>query len=247
MSDEWFRETFGAHYLSLYAHRDEREAVQTVRLLENVLALPPGARVLDAPCGAGRHARQFLSHGFKIFALDLSWDLLHAARRNSPPPAPHYMRADLRAIPARDASFDAVVNLFSSFGYLETDEDNLQVLKELSRVCRAGGHVVLDFFNATWVRKHLLPQTQRQTPEGWNVLEQRQICGTPPRVEKLVTVRAQTGQQFQIRESVRLFTAEELRELMNQASLRLVRQLGDYHGSDLSPSSPRVILVGEKE
>jgi SAM-dependent methyltransferase len=243
---EWFREAFQAHYLSLYAHRDEQEAARTVELLTATLKLAPGSRVLDAPCGAGRHARQFRARGYRIFALDLSWDLLRNARRENVPAHPFYLRGDLRAIPLKSNAFDLVVNLFSSFGYLERDEQNLHVLQELARVCRPGGHVVLDFLNDANVRAQLKAESTRTTANGWSVHERRRICGTPPRVEKLATIRSASGEERQLRESVRLFSPQELRKLMAQSGLRIVTEFGDYAGSPFTAASPRILLIGMK-
>lgn len=255
---EWFREAFRGHYLSLYAHRDEEEARQTVALITGVLALRPGTRVLDAPCGAGRHARGFAWLGFRTTAMDLSTDLLHAARQadgdSRPPgvpagrplPSPDYVRADLRALPFPARHFDLVTNLFSSFGYLATDAENFGVLEELARVCRPGGHVVIDFFNAGLVRASLEPESLRRTAAGWLVRERREIRGEPPRVEKHIRIESAGGQMQEIRESVRLYTREELEQMLARAGVPVVRRFGDYAGSPLTGLSPRVILFGRR-
>lgn len=254
---EWFQEAFQAEYLSLYAHRDEQEAQQTVALLAGVLALRPGMQVLDAPCGAGRHARMFARLGCRVTGLDLSADLLASAteadrerddlrRRRLELAPPRYVRADLRALPFPDRRFDLVTNLFSSFGYFATDEENFVALAQLARVCRQGGHLVMDFFNAARVRSDLRPESERRTEAGWLVRESRRIAGDPPRVEKTICIETGDGRTKEFRESVRLFEPAELERMMKAAGVTVERRFGDYEGNPLRPDSPRVLLLGRR-
>jgi SAM-dependent methyltransferase len=245
---EWFRDAFGAHYLSVYAHRDEEEAAAMVDLILRTLSPPPAATVLDAPCGAGRHTREFARRGLWPVGMDLSRDLLEAAKAAEGATAMRcrYIRADLRSLPFPDKHFAVVANLFSSFGYFHDDHENAQVMRELARVCEAGAHVVVDYMNETRVRATLEPRTERITPDGWAVTEQRSISGQPPRVEKILTVRSDTGESRCLRESVRLYRREELHRILRDAGLIITREFGDYSGGGWHAASERLILVARK-
>ncbi|MCX7717840.1 MAG: class I SAM-dependent methyltransferase [Candidatus Sumerlaeaceae bacterium] len=245
---EWFRDAFGAHYLSLYAHRDEEEAAAMVDLIMRTVQPPPAARVLDAPCGAGRHTRQFARRGLRPAGIDLSRDLLDAATEAQIAAGTdaQYVRADLRTLPFPAGQFTVVANLFSSFGYFIDEWENLQVVRELIRVCVPGGHVVLDYMNEPFVRASLEPLTERTTPDGWQVTERRMIGGQPPRVEKIITVRSDTGESRCVRESVRLYTRQELRNLLRDAGLTILYEFGDYGGGPWLTDSERLILIGCK-
>ncbi|MBX7246603.1 MAG: class I SAM-dependent methyltransferase [Candidatus Sumerlaeaceae bacterium] len=239
---EWYREAFGVQYQNLYAHRDEGEARQTVELISSVTGIGPGMKVLDAPCGAGRHSRAFCRRGYRVFSLDLSRELLEAGYSQGGEGLPTYMRADLRSIPVAGGTFSLVVNLFSSFGYFESDEENMSVLGEFARVCSPGGWVVLDFLNSARVRNELSPRTERLTPEGWRVVEQRAIRGEKPRVEKSVKVVDGAGKSMEWSESVRLFTPGELAEGLAAFGWKVHFMAGDYMGQPLEQNSPRAIL-----
>lgn len=243
----WYHEAFGAHYLSLYSHRDEAEARETVDLIMDRVDLPAGGRVLDAPCGAGRHAREFAARGMGVIALDLSAHLLGAAASH---PAgcrnPDYLLADLRHIPVAGKTFDLVVNLFSSFGYFKTDDENMSVLKELARVCRPGGCVVVDTMNPSHVRRYTQPYSERHTADGWLVREHRSIGGTPTRVEKRIEVVPCHGRTEEWIESVRLFEPEELLDGARGAGLNAAEIFGDYTGKPWTSDSPRFILMAER-
>src|SRR4051794_735227 len=152
---EWFEEWFGEEYLQLYPHRDLAEAERAVALILDRVGFAPGWRVLDVACGAGRHARAFETAGARCFGLDLSAALLRAARGVTGAPL---VRADMRALPVRDASMDLTVNLFTSFGYFERDAEHAAALGEMVATLRPGGWFVIDFLNAPSVRARLVPR-----------------------------------------------------------------------------------------
>ncbi len=244
---EWFHETFDELYLKLYAHRDDEEASRMVRWLTQELDLKPGELVLDAPCGAGRHSRAFARKGFRVVGLDLSNDLLTAARATTPLGENLvWVRADLRWLPISTASCDLVANIFSSFGYFLEEAENLRVVKELVRVLRPQGHFVLDFMNALHVRANLLPYSERTTNDGWHLREWRQIVGSPPRVEKVVSITFPDGTERTLRESVRLYERWELEALLTSFGITNLRVFGHYDGSAWQQDSPRTILLGQK-
>lgn len=244
---EWFRETFEEEYLELYAHRDEEEAERTVSWLCTELGFQQGKSVLDSPCGGGRHSRAFSRRGFLTVGIDLSRDLLHHARiEHGPSERLLYVRGDLRALPVASNAFDLVTNLFSSFGYFETEEENMLALSELVRATRRGGWLVIDFMNEPHVRANLVERTERVTPDGWEVTEERRITGQPPRIEKHGKIRFPSGKVRQFYESVRLYTPEELSKAMQRMGLVNIRLFGDYAGTPYSSAAPRAIFIGQK-
>lgn len=244
---DWFASAFEEEYVQLYAHRDDKEAEQTVGWLIDELELRPGQMILDAPCGAGRHVRAFARRGFCVVGVDLSSELLALAKKRSMAEAcVHWMRADVRRVGLRSAAFDVVVNLFSSFGYFFEESENWTALKELIRTLRIGGWLVLDFMNAPHVRKHLRSFSERMTSAGWLVREWRSISGDPPRVAKRTRITFPDQTEKELFESVRLYEPEELHEALVDAGLVELRRFGMYSGEPWSESSPRVIFVGRK-
>src|SRR6478752_2263874 len=141
---DWWKSYFDAQYLLEYEPifdlaRDRREVA---RLME-ILALPSGARVLDVPCGQGRHAHLLAEAGFRVDGLDYSADLLKRARERGTGPTLRYTRGDMRKLPARwTGRFDAVVNLFTSFGFFTSPADDALVMSEFARMLRPGGALV---------------------------------------------------------------------------------------------------------
>jgi len=152
--------------------------------------------VLDVGCGAGRHARALAAAGARPVGLDLSGALLRRARAAGVP----LVRADMRQLPIRPRSMDLVVNLFTSFGYFESDEDHARVLRGIADTLAGGGWFALDFLNADTVRDGLVPEEVQELGVG-QVRITRALDDGGRRVVK--TIQVPDGRRFV--ERVRLF------------------------------------------
>lgn len=194
--------------------------------------------MLDVGCGAGRHARALAAAGARPVGLDLSRALLRRAREAGVP----LVRADMRRLPVRSRSMDLAVNLFTSFGYFERDEDHAQVLLGIADTLCAGGWFAMDFLNSDTVRQGLVP-TEEQALGGGLVRITRELSDGGRRVLKTITVP--DGRRFV--ERVRLFQAEELVAMLLAAGLVVRGRYGDYDGGPLRSGAPRTILLSRRE
>jgi SAM-dependent methyltransferase len=234
---EWFEEWFGEEYLRLYPHRDQAEADRAVALILDQVGFCPGWRVLDVACGAGRHARAFEAAGARCVGLDLSATLLRVAQRVTGAPL---VRADMRALPIRPGAMDLTVNLFTSFGYFEHDEEHVTALREMVGTLRPGGWFVIDFLNASAVRAGLVARETQRIGERdvavarWVSDDGRYICKT---------IEVPGGSRFV--ERVRLFEPDEMVAMLAASGVRLRHGFGNYDASPLQPDSPRTILLGQ--
>jgi SAM-dependent methyltransferase len=236
---DWFEEWFGEDYLRIYQHRDETEAEKVIDLIAEFLKVREIHSVLDLGCGAGRHSRALCERWWTV-GLDLSSALLRIARQEMPD-AP-YVRADMRDLPFAPGSFDLVVNLFTSFGYFEDDQENERVLMRVHEVLRAGGILVVDFLNAGEVRKSLVPYDER-VKNGVTIEQKRSISPDNRFVEKTITLRERGREYF---ERVRLLTARDLARMLDVAGFDVGRLVGDYSGRPWSETSPRTIVFGRR-
>src|SRR5579884_2342104 len=135
-SANWWADYFDAQYLLEYEplFSLERDRHEVTRLMD-VLGLPSGARVLDVPCGQGRHAHLLAEAGWDVGGLDYSRDLLARARARGTGRTLRYTRGDMRSLPAKwSERFDAVLNLFTSFGFFVDPNDDRRVVAEFARV-----------------------------------------------------------------------------------------------------------------
>jgi SAM-dependent methyltransferase len=235
---EWFEEWFGEEYLALYPHRDEVDAAHLVRLLGRLVGWGPGWRVLDICCGPGRHARALDDAGLAVTGLDLSAALLRKAREATAAPL---VRADIRALPLRPRSMDAGLNLFTSFGYFDTDEEHAATLAGMVGTVRRGGWFVLDFLNAELVASRIAEgEGSVEAGEGGTRLRRFRTPGGRHVVKEILLA---DGRRFQ--ERVRLFGAGELGAMLAEAGAVVRHCFGDYDGGPRHARSPRTLLVAE--
>lgn len=252
----WYQHWFAdALYMELYAHRDAEEARQAVDLFESVTATDtdaphlrdsvPGhhSSVLDLACGTGRHAFELARRGYHVTAADLSPTLLAAAARKTQRfgPTLRLVRNDMRRLPFRLA-FDAVLQLFTAFGYFHDDRENEDVIAEVSRVLRPGGWYMLDFLNATALPATLAPYSETEAAHA-RITQERRIANG--RVEKRIRI-VQHGTTREYVESVRLFTLEDFRAMFQRHALSLVDVRGDYAGAAYGEDSPRCIMFARR-
>jgi len=215
---DWFKD---ANYLVVYEHRDTEEAHQMMELIEQELGHHPNRRVLDLGCGSGRHSIAFAKRGYKdVVGVDLSPTLLERAEQQAKEKGVEvrFVRSDMREIEWL-GEFDLVVNLFTSFGYFETSEQNERVIQAVGTALKPGGHFVLDFLNAPWLRKHLVAHDDRMLPTGERLEQTRWI--EEGRVEKRILLR-KGEEAHEYVESVRLFELADFRRMFEQAGLELL-------------------------
>lgn len=234
----WYEDWFGEDYLQLYPHRDEEDAARLIDLVESRVPLF-GKKLLDLACGPGRHSAQLIDRGAGVTGIDLSAVLLEGAKNVNGMGA---VRGDMRFLPFPRSVFDGVVNLFTSFGYFEEDDEHLRVLKEVARVLRPDGDFVLDFLNAAATVARIVPR--ETTAMGSETVDvKRTVTGGGRFVEKEIT-RLSDGRIF--RERVRLFSPAELTALVESAGMKVKSVAGDYLGAELSEESNRTIIFAAK-
>jgi len=237
---DWHEQAFGGLYPIVYAHRDVALAAREAAFAAECLALTPADCVLDLGCGGGRH----LVHtggtvGFAV-GLDFSEALLALAPRTLA-----LVRADMRALPFGE-TFDAAVSFFTSFGYFSREEDNEAAVAELARTLKPGGRFFIDYLNAPYVERTLVPESFRER-DGYGIHERRWIDSVARRVNKTVRVTRAERVVGEWRESARMYTATEFRGMLRRNRLDVVHLFGDFDGSPLADERPRMILVGRKE
>jgi SAM-dependent methyltransferase len=242
MKKEWFATWFDSpYYHILYQNRDEREAQASIDNFMLAMQVPKGSRILDLACGKGRHARYLAERGFDVTGLDISFASIAFARQFEHERLAFYQH-DMR-LPYRFNYYDAILNIFTSFGYFATDEEHEKTLKNVVRGLKPGGLFLLDFFNAQWVQQNIVRQAEKKADNITFQLKKR-IRG--PFIYK--TVEFETGGRlFYFQERVRLFTLSDLENMFTRTGLRLRQTFGGY---DLSPfdaaKSARLILIAEK-
>jgi SAM-dependent methyltransferase len=245
----WYSDWFGAEqYELVYRDRDTADAERLALLIERAVAPGPEELILDVGTGRGRHALVLAARGHRVVGLDLAARAIATARRRAGEAGlagmARFVQGDMRDLPFKDGEFDAVVNLFTSFGYFDDEGDHARSVSEMARVLRPGGWLVQDFLNAPYVREHLVAMDERVV-EGFHVRQERRLredAPGGPHVEKRITVQPPRGAPAIFTESVRLLEYADFVRLYDAAGLRIVETFGDYDGAPSGAGRPRLIL-----
>lgn len=252
-SQSWYRSAFEKAYLALYAHRDLGEAAQVTRMLSERLGLTRSHRLLDLCCGPGRHLvflRECVGEavGFDLSAALLNYAAEHLRETLMPDTIERatLVRGNMRHLPFAPASFDRVVNLFTSFGYFKTDDENASVLTEVGRLLCPGGRFAIDHINREHLLAHFTPRSERTLSDGSRVDETRHWRVESERVEKDVVLTRPDGSTLEWNESVRVFEPESLEAMLIAAGLRPIERLGNYTATPWTPQSERLIILAER-
>ena len=239
----WYEEAFRADYRRVYPHRDLEAARPEVRwLVEHGVR----GRTLDLCCGFGRHTLLLAESGVDVVGLDLSSELLANARELAGFERHlrgRLLRGDAREVPFRDAAFDSLVNLFSSFGYFG-EFDDARVLSEVARVLRPGGLAVLDLMNPAAVRANLRDESLREG-DDYQLRERRALADGGRRVVKEVELRTD-GEVRRWREDVRLYELAEVRALLRDDGLSIASLHGGFDDSPFEATSPRMLILARR-
>ena len=251
----WYQTAFGKGYLELYSHRNLAEAETAVEMITDRLKLNPDHRLLDLCCGPGRHMIYLAQKVRRVVGLDLSEVLLGQARRYwgeffeaSQVDQPYAMlvRGTMNQLPFEADSFDRVVNLFTSFGYFENEDQNQAVMNEVGRVLVPGGMFVIDHINRATMLDTLQPKSERTLPDGRRLIETRLWDDHSQRVRNNVLCMNPDGSQRQWHESVRVYTPGQINLMLGRAGMRAVDHLGNYSGQSLDDGSSRMIIFARK-
>ena len=234
----WFACWFDTpYYHILYKDRNYREAQIFMDTLTHYLNLPEKAKVLDLACGKGRHSIYLNQLGYDVLGVDLSENSIAEAKKNNNPHL-HFRVHDMR-IPF-DEKFDAIFNLFTSFGYFENDDDNLTALSAIKESLSEYGFGVIDFMNATQVIATLVPE-ETKTVDGINFNIKRSY--TDGYIYKQIDFE-DNGEKFHFTEKVKALTLPDFQSMMEEAGIYLLDTFGDYklkkfHKTD----SERLIMI----
>lgn len=239
LESEWYKVWFNEDYLKLYSNRNMKEAEEQVDFLLNALKLNGNEKILDLGCGIGRHSLLLAKKGFSVVGVDLSPDLLKIARQNAVP-FPDldltYIQGDMRNLDNL-GQFDLVISIFTSFGYFETEEENLTVLKEIKKCLKPKGHFFLDYLHPYYVKNHLVPNEIRVIGNA-EVGIHREIID-----DKIIKTIQFPHQTYE--EKVKLYSRIAIEKILKSAGLSAIEVWNDYEGNPWKSEGDRQLFLCE--
>jgi len=242
----WWETFFDDRYLRIYGPLTSPEATQQqVQGIISYLDLQPGESVLDLACGYGRIAIPLAQQGLQVTGLDLSEVLLGQARAAAREAGVQirWHRGDMREIPWTE-EFDAVISIFTSFGFFADDRENQRVLEGARRALKPGGRLLIDVMNRDWrVRQDI----QRHWFEAGELIVLAEPWLDPVAGRTGETWRWLEGGEWQSMEfDVRIYTATELKAMIEAVGLRWVTVYGGWTGEPLIPLSRRIVAIARR-
>lgn len=206
---EWFAEWFDTpYYHILYKNRDNHEARVFIKSLVDLLQLPKASSVLDLACGKGRHSITLNEFGYTVLGVDLSAQSIAHANQFSNSSLSFAVQ-DMRE-PIQLKKFDAVFNLFTSFGYFSSKHENEKVCQAMAQMLDTGGKLVIDFMNAQKVIQNLVPSELKKVQDIEFDIK-RIYSGT--HIIKQISFQDK-GQEFEFQEQVQAIDLSMFKELL---------------------------------
>lgn len=244
--DRWWRRFFESpHSLRLAFFPDGRVTATQVAGLHRLMEPWQARRVLDLCCGAGRHLVPLAELGYPVTGLDVSAFMLREARSaaRSAGVSAHLVRGEAQRLPFAGGSFDAVVCLFNSFGYLP-DAGNAEIIGEVARCLQPGGRLLLDTRNRAYQFARL-PFSEVVPLEGGGAVWLE--CARDATGHRLVSVfRAAGSGKVLYRASIRCYTIDELEEMLEHAGLRIEAVYGGYNWRPFRGDSREVLILARR-
>jgi len=237
-SNNWYTSWFDTpYYHILYKDRNYREAQIFMDNLTHYLNLPEKAKVLDLACGKGRHSIYLNQLGFNVIGADLSENSIVEANKNANETL-HFVVHDKRE-PFQD-KFDAIFNLFTSFGYFEKEEDNIKTLISIKESLSEYGFAVIDFMNIYTVLENLIPNEIKEVDGITFYIKRYLLDGF---VIKEIDFEDK-GKKFHFTEKVRAYNLEDFQSMMDEAGIYLLDTFGDYKLKKFHKNtSERLIMI----
>ena len=237
-SENWFSTWFDSpYYHILYKNRNEEEAQVFMDNVTHYLNMPENGTILDLACGKGRHSIYLNKLGYQVTGVDLSENSIAVANESSNESL-RFKTHDMRE--PTNETYDAVFNLFTSFGYFDTYEDNIKTLKAIKDSINEYGFGVIDFFNADFIIENLVAE------------ETKEIDGITFNIKRFVENKkiikeirfSDKGESFYFNEKVSAFTLSDFESMMEEAGIFLLEIFGDYKLKKFyKTQSERLIMI----
>lgn len=242
MPKKWFQNWFNSpYYHILYDQRNDEEAEF---FIDNLCAhLKPGIKsnLLDIACGRGRHSVYLNKKGYNVTGIDLSVSSIKFAQQFENEKMQFYVH-DMR-YPFYINYFDIAFNLFTSFGYFDSEKDHINVLKTFIKSLKKGGILVLDYFNSHKIMNHLTSQEIKHV-DGIDFYIIKKI--TDGKIIKSISFEHK-NKNYSFKEEVKAFTISDFRNLFEKSGFMILNHFGDY---SLNPynevKSDRLIFICQK-
>lgn len=258
---QWWQTLFDEKYLKTYVDILNPEAAkQQVSFIIKKLNLKKGAKILDLACGHGRHAIELARRGYDVTGLDYSKHFINIARETAKKFKidVKFVQGDMRRL-SHVNKFDAVINMFTSFGYFDDENDNIKVLNKIARALKPGGKFLIDLNNAVRTIINMVEEGKKVKKTRFLTINKKDKLSNGlvvitknewnPATMRWSMARSwkEKGKFKSYKTNIRLFVFPELKHLLEENGLMVKNVWGDFNGSFFNFNSRRLIILAIKE
>lgn len=237
----WFNKWFNEDYLKIYSHRSIDEAYDQVHALVNLVNIPVSSSVLDLGCGTGRHSIAFATLGYSVIGVDLSETLIARAEERLKETAVMPVQFLIQNMFHLDdlGQFDLIVNLFTSFGYFDSDVENSRIFAVVYKHLKPDGYFILDYLHPYQVITDLNPNEMRVI-DGENIYITRSV-----KDDSVIKTISFPERSYQ--EQVKLYSCQQIKKMLDENGLCTVSVYNDYQGNPWKERGDRQLFVCKRK
>ncbi|MCK4352168.1 class I SAM-dependent methyltransferase [candidate division WOR-3 bacterium] len=242
---EWWKKLFDKPYSRIFLESKKEKVLEEVNFIEEVLLLSKNAKILDLCCGLGRHSIELAKRGYNVTGVDFSKEYLEIAQKKAKKKGVtvNFIKNDMRKI-SFNQEFDAVINMFTSFGYFRKEEDNLKVLKNVAKALKPGGKFLIDIVNKDWIIKNFEERDWQKIGEYYVFEERKFDLATSINYAKFTIIH---GKERIERESwLRMYSFHELKSMLENAGLKIIESYENLEKEELTFDSRMMEIVSQK-
>ena len=241
ITEEWFAEWFDTpFYHILYENRDYKEAQRFIDNLENYFSFRTTDHILDLACGKGRFAKYLNQRGYEVTGIDLSEQSIKEAKAFANMRL-HFHAGDMRALP-ENKTYHYVLNMFTSFGYFNTEIENEKAIASMAAVLNLGGILVLDFLNTQRIIT-TLPQEFSKKNNGIEFHIRKDIKDSF--IIKDISFEV-NNEFYSFQERVMAISQEMFERYFEKNNLKIIKMVGNYSLEPYTKQSDRMIFIAQK-
>lgn len=244
----WYVEFFGEEYLQVYglARTPDRTRMEVDQILQ-LLNLPVGSKILDLCCGYGRHSIELATRGYNVTGLDLSEHLLNRAKSDAERAEVEveWVHGDMRDLPF-ESEFHAVINMFNSFGYFETEEEDQRVLEQVCGVLLPGGGFLQEIPNVASFVRAVESTKVGCLPDEVFVIEERDFDPVSGRMSLQIRRLLPDGRRTLSELDMRLYSPPEMKTMLGKAGLEVRGMYGALDRTALTLDSVFLVILNRK-
>lgn len=252
---EWWRYIFNSMYLKTDADivDDQHITRHEIEVFSRILNLSPEDKILDLCCGQGRHTLELTRRGYKAEGLDRSHYLISRAKTTAKKEglSTSFKEGDARNLRYPADTFDVVMLLGNSFGYFETMQDDLRVLREIFRVLKPWGRLLIDVTDGDYMRHHFQPRSWEWLGEKLFVCRERSLSlDEQSLISREIITDVEEGVLVDQFYAERLYTPDSLSKLLQEAGFSKITFSGplspdSQRNQDLGMMERRIIVTAE--